>query len=82
MILDITGTELIPGNCGINCSGNGLHPEYLCCCDECDYMLCCLEDHDSENCKMCDDTNCPNAAYNISDAIIGTINKNLSYERM
>lgn len=42
MITDITGTELIPGNCGLNCPGNGFHEEHPCCCDECDYMMCCL----------------------------------------
>ena len=42
MITDITGTELIPGNCGLNCPGNGFQEEHPCCCDECDYMMCCL----------------------------------------
>lgn len=48
MIVDITGTILIPGNGGKNCPGNGLHKHpdgstIECCCDECDYMLCCYE---------------------------------------
>ena len=46
MITDITGIVLIPGNGGANCPGNGAHIDpngnlIACCCDECDYMLCC-----------------------------------------
>ena len=63
MITDITGTELIPGNCGLNCPGNGFHEEYPCCCDECDYMMCCLEDHNSEACFVCSDLDCPNSIH-------------------
>lgn len=60
MILDITGIELIPGNNGENCFGNGKHyhkdrSPIECCCDECDYMQCCF----MTNCKICDDTKCP-----------------------
>lgn len=40
MIVDITGVVLLPGNNGEDCPGNGLSGE--CCCDECDYMLCCF----------------------------------------
>ena len=43
MIIDVTGTILIPGNCGSDCPGCS---GWNCCCDECDYMLCCLETHD------------------------------------
>ncbi len=39
MIIDITGTILIPGNEGKDCPGNGFH-EAECCCNECDYMMC------------------------------------------
>ena len=61
MIIDITGTELIPGNCGYDCPGNGLMPGVECCCDECDYMMCCLETHDSKECLICNDKDCPRA---------------------
>ena len=61
MIIDITGTELTPGNRGINCPGNGFHKDFPCCCDECDYMLCCLEDHNSADCLVCHDPDCPNS---------------------
>lgn len=60
MTIDITGTVLTPGNCGKDCFGNGSHLLFPCCCDECDYMLCCAEYHDSQHCSSCKDTHCPN----------------------
>lgn len=47
-ITGITGTVLIPGNGGRDCPGNGLHRDEQgemieCCCEECDYLLCCVE---------------------------------------
>ena len=63
MIIDVTGIELIPGNCGRDCPGNGM-TENECCCDECDYMMCCLDTHDSEKCKTCNDTRCPRSYFN------------------
>ena len=47
MIVDVTGVTLMPGNRGENCPGNGKHYDangelVECCCDECDYMLCCF----------------------------------------
>ena len=45
-IIDVTGTPLTPGRHGKRCLGNGLHPEYECCCDECDYMMCCYPEYD------------------------------------
>ena len=41
-IIDVTGTPLTPSNQGSECLGNGEHPEYECCCDECDYFLICF----------------------------------------
>ena len=61
MIIDITGTVLTPGNCGVDCLGNGLFLESVCCCDECDYMQCCLETHSPAHCLTCEDTDCPHA---------------------
>jgi len=61
MIIDITGTVLTPGNLGRDCLGNGCHEEGVCCCDECDYMLCCLPEHDSGICLTCKDRECPRA---------------------
>jgi hypothetical protein len=59
MISDITGIVLIPGNCGKDCPGSWELAGYDCCCDECDYMLCCLESHDAQECLKCSDRECP-----------------------
>ncbi len=56
MIIDITGTVLTPGRDGKDCLGNGLHPGIACCCDECDYLMCCSG---QTNCTVCNDTRCP-----------------------
>lgn len=58
MMTDITGIPLCPGNSGKNCLGNGLHPGYECCCDECDYLLCCAGIF---RCEDCNDESCPNS---------------------
>ena len=61
MIIDVTGIELTPGNNGEDCKGNGKHLDengnlIECCCDECNYMLCCTtyDVYYSE----CTDTDC------------------------
>ncbi len=59
MLTDVTGTVLIPGNMGRDCPGNGSDPEVECCCDECDYMLCCLEGWRPGDCLTCTDLECP-----------------------
>ena len=59
MIIDVTGTVPTPGNGGRECLGNGRFVGYECCCDECDYFLCCYKNEDSILCKTCRDTNCP-----------------------
>ena len=63
MIIDVTGTILIPGNDGRDCPGNGLHPDIECCCDECDYMMCCLDEHDPAQCSACSDKKCPHVPF-------------------
>lgn len=65
MIIDVTGVELTPGNNGDDCLGNGefydQNGEIIeCCCDECDYMMCCMIMIGFENCKDCEDEFCPN----------------------
>ena len=40
-LIDVTGAELKPGD-PENCQGNGEHPDFECCCDECDYYLACF----------------------------------------
>ena len=66
MIIDVTGCILIPGNQGVNCPGNGEHKNpdgklIECCCDECNWMMCCLETHSMSECSNCDDPICPNS---------------------
>ena len=45
-IIDITGTPLTPSRQGEKCLGNGEHPKYECCCDECDFYLKCFPQYD------------------------------------
>lgn len=59
MLIDVTGTILTPGNLGRDCLGNGTHTEIECCCDECDFMKCCSEDHNPDDCLLCKIINCP-----------------------
>ena len=63
MIIDITGTELIPGNLGIDCPGNGKHTRkdgsiIECCCDECDFYLCCIDVLSETECENCNCKDC------------------------
>ena len=57
---DVTGAILTPGF-PEKCQGNGEDPRFEICCDECDYMLCCLNSHDNNECRSCHDHNCPRA---------------------
>jgi len=48
MLTDATGIELIPGNGGNECPGNGRYRDINgilleCCCDECDFMQLCFD---------------------------------------
>lgn len=38
--IDVTGAELHPGD-PERCQGNGEHPDFECCCDNCDYWYEC-----------------------------------------
>ncbi len=58
MIIDITGIELIPGNGGKDCPGNGENGNE-CCCDECNYMCCCFDLRRKHDCSECVHTECP-----------------------
>ena len=63
MIVDVTGVILIPGDGGEACPGNGTGKDEQgqtieCCCDECDYLLCCIE---KPHCECCQDRRCPRA---------------------
>ena len=59
MILDVTGVELVPGNFGQECPGNGEHMDIECCCEECDYMRCCITESWHMHCAICLDGDCP-----------------------
>ncbi len=45
-IIDATSTLLTPSRQGRKCLGNGEHPEYEICCEECDYFLYCFPQYD------------------------------------
>ncbi|MDO4811065.1 MAG: hypothetical protein Q3985_03875 [Eubacteriales bacterium] len=67
MIVDVTGICLTPGYGGADCPGNGKHFDASgnrleCCCDECNYMICCFY---QMQCDTCTDSDCPRK----SDAI-------------
>ena len=67
MIMDRLGIKLTLGNSGKDCAGNGEQTGkdgngVECCCDECDYMLCCQEGHREEVCSRCGDPACPRAS--------------------
>jgi len=58
MIIDITGIELIPGKQSKYFPGN---KGDICCCDECDYLLCCTTKHNIIRCIACESEECPRA---------------------
>ncbi len=54
MIIDVTGIILILENMDKDCMGNGEHFDKKgnlleCCCDGCDYFICCTDMHDIRN---------------------------------
>jgi len=61
MIIDVSGIVLVPGICGEDCPGSWENAGIDCCCDECDYMMCCLETHNPEECRTCEDQECPHS---------------------
>lgn len=55
--------KLKPGNLGRDCLYNGEHLNKRgklieCCCDECDYMLCCIKENSEDECLKYTDYNC------------------------
>lgn len=59
MIIDVSGTVLFPGNLGEDCPGNGERADTECCCEECDYMLCCIDADWYVRCSGCKNIDCP-----------------------
>ena len=49
-IIDVTGTELTPGEPSV-CLGNG-EQGFQCCCDACDHYLLCFPQFDPKNEKI------------------------------
>lgn len=43
-IIDVTGEELLPGD-PEHCQGNGEHPGFEICCDECPGFLACFPEY-------------------------------------
>lgn len=62
MLYTITDIQIHPGNMGKDCLGNGQHPGIECACDECDYLMCCSEEHKPSDCNGCKTLDCPNSA--------------------
>ena len=59
LITDVADIELTPGNHWKDCFGNGEHKDVEFCCDECDYMLCCISEDFTNMCISCKDFDCP-----------------------
>ena len=75
MIIDVTGTVLLPGNGGKDCPGNGYHTGIECCCDECAYMLCCFSEDIGPSCTICMDLDCPRSS--TRKVVDATLSKNI-----
>ena len=45
--IDVTGAVLAPGTPD-RCQGNGSHPQFECCCDNCDYFIQCFPEYQKE----------------------------------
>lgn len=58
------GVTLSPGNLGNDCIYNGLHKDIFgrtieCCCDECNFLLCCIPENNKNKCENCTQKYCP-----------------------
>ncbi len=56
--------SVIPEKNGAECPGNGrgVYPDGTpigCFCDECEYLQCCLEEDNCDDCYDCTETGCP-----------------------
>ena len=69
MIIDISGTVLIPGNSGKDCPGNGCDETVECCCNACDYFLCCIDETYPDCCADCNSEECPRKSECLSTVI-------------
>ncbi len=51
--------ELMPGNNGQDCPGNGTVWGIECLCDECDFLMCCVPEYSPNGCEGCNNKYCP-----------------------
>lgn len=51
--------EIMPGNEGRDCPGNGRNKEIECMCDECDFLMCCIPEYSPDGCEGCTYEHCP-----------------------
>ncbi len=81
MIIDKpTGIELIPGNGGKDCPGNGENGNE-CCCDECDYLGCCINHFRKKPCNECLVLRCPrNENHSFRAEVVEAIHESLKNE--
>ena len=64
IIIGSSGYKLTPGNNGESCICNGKSKNIFgrkieSCCDECDYLMCCLPEEYAKSCENCSDGSCP-----------------------
>ena len=55
--------KYVPGNGGRDCPGDGRHKDAFgnlieCQCDECDFLLCCIDDDFEKDCTDCREYEC------------------------
>ena len=51
--------RLIPGNEGKDCPGNGTVQGIEIQCDECDFLMCCIQEYSPNGCEGCNIDYCP-----------------------
>ena len=64
MLSDKNNKQPYPGNNGRLCIFNGSHLDkngkaVECRCDECSYLMCCLDNFSESDCYSCKELNCP-----------------------
>lgn len=64
VFIDATGIRLVPGNGGKDCPGNGNYKDEYgnlieMCCDECNFLECCLDEELKVVCLECCIEGCP-----------------------
>ena len=52
------GFKFVPGNFGKDCPGNGEDKSIECQCDECDFLMCCIDEDFEKYCTDCIEYEC------------------------